>query len=193
MIATCTSSISESVPAEQGVSVPDLVALSALDLPGSDGEPMENERERIQMNLGIESLDQHWKEHLYDIDVLRRGISFRAYAQKDPLLEYTREAYNMFENMTYAIREGTVRFIYARQFLSQAELAKIKENLLPKKDSDESATRGAYKTRKPEEAIKKAEKVKVKAKTKATKTKIGRNDPCPCGSGKKYKKCCGRG
>lgn len=62
MIATRTSSISETVPAEQGVSVPDLVALSALDLPGSDGEPMENERERIQMNLGIESLDQHWKE-----------------------------------------------------------------------------------------------------------------------------------
>jgi len=99
------------------------------------------------------------------MDQLRNGISLRAYGQKDPLIEYKFEAFNAFESMVYSIKEDVVRFILRVKVVQQPQERKTFVN-------------------QGEEAEKKPIRVGKK---------IGRNEPCPCGSGKKYKNCCGRG
>jgi preprotein translocase subunit SecA len=100
------------------------------------------------------------------MDDLREGIGLRAYGQKDPLLEYKFEAFNMFEGMVSRIRDDTVRFAYKLTVVEQPQARRV--NATPPAGGAASAG----------------------GQPKSTK-KVGRNDPCPCGSGKKYKKCCG--
>ncbi|MDX9870893.1 MAG: preprotein translocase subunit SecA [Clostridia bacterium] len=122
------------------------------------------ELERI---VTLRVVDGKWMGHLDAMDQLRHGIGLRAYGQRDPLIEYKHEAYEMFNMMIEEIQEDIVRYVYHVTFVE-----KPKEE---RKDMVEN--RGA-------------EEVK---KTPATSSKVvGRNDPCPCGSGKKYKKCCGK-
>ncbi len=122
------------------------------------------ELERI---VTLRVVDGKWMGHLDAMDQLRHGIGLRAYGQRDPLIEYKHEAYEMFNMMIEEIHEDIVRYVYHVTFVE-----KPKEE---RKDMVEN--RGA-------------EEVK---KTPATSSKVvGRNDPCPCGSGKKYKKCCGK-
>lgn len=133
----------------------------------------------------LQMIDHAWKEHLYDLDQIKKGIGLRAYGQRDPLIEYQKESLYLFEQMMRRIRESTIEYLlkvqvvippYYRRQPSQMSEQRIPESL-------------------PSSSLK-VEKIShqpaVKASIPSTPSKIGRNDPCPCGSGKKYKKCCGR-
>lgn len=132
----------------------------------------ENMRELERVAL-LRSVDTHWMAHLDAMDDLRGGVGLAAYAQRNPLNEYLIAAGEMFENMIADIRTDTVRMIL---FSRPAE--QIKRAEIAKQKAASVASVGG-------EAVKKRPVVKKAAE------KIGRNDPCPCGSGKKYKKCCG--
>jgi preprotein translocase subunit SecA len=122
----------------------------------------------------LDSVDDLWKDHLLNMDHLKEGIGLRGYAQKDPLREYQREGYEMFMAMMDRIRQEVVFKIMHVQLTREADLLAM----APKDDVPKTYS-GGEETQAPQ------------PKKRATK-KVGRNDPCPCGSGKKYKKCCGR-
>jgi preprotein translocase subunit SecA len=127
-------------------------------------------RELERMVL-LSIIDTKWREHLYEMDYLQEGIHLRAYAQRDPLSEYQREAYAMFEELVQGIRREFVRYIYRVELVRQDEPARPRPQRV-------ALNRGE---RAPEAA----------AGGAAKSQKIGRNAPCWCGSGKKYKKCHG--
>ncbi len=128
----------------------------------------------VEKNLTLQVLDQHWKDHLLGLDHLRQGIGLRAYGQKDPLNEYKSEAFGMFENMLSSLRESLVMF-----------LSNIEINL--ETISEQTKTT----QEKTEETYSNQQKLSQKDENKNW-GKVGRNAPCPCGSGKKYKHCCGK-
>lgn len=119
----------------------------------------------IERFIALNSLDHHWKEHLFQLDHLKEGIGLRGYGQKDPLREYQRESFDLFLEMLGQVKLDTVQKLYAVQ-PAKEELTR-EQPVMFFNMGDEPA---------PERKEK----------------KIGRNDPCPCGSGKKYKKCCGK-
>ena len=116
----------------------------------------------------LKVVDNHWMEHLDAMDMLREGVGLRAYGQKDPLVEYKFEAYDMFQAMIDAIQDDVVRYIYRVNVVTQP---KVEDRL-------ENASTNAQDEGTKQPVVKKEEP--------------GRNDPCPCGSGKKYKNCCGK-
>ena len=131
------------------------------------GAPAMRELERV-MTLRV--VDEYWMDHIDAMDDLRQGIRLRAYAQEDPVVAYKREGFEMFEAMTDAIKEEIVRRVF---------LVRIKTNEDIKRErvaKETGANAGGDKTVRRQPVVK--------------KIKIGPNDPCPCGSGKKYKKCC---
>jgi preprotein translocase subunit SecA len=123
----------------------------------------------------LHMIDTAWKEHLYDLDQLKKGIGLRAYAQKDPKIEYQKESFALFEQMIRRIREATLEYLFKVQITVEQPIRRLERvhtsdvPVLPSKKKAAAA----------------AEEHPV------TVDKIGRNDPCPCGSGKKHKKCCG--
>ena len=133
------------------------------------GEVM-RELERVIL---LRVVDEYWMDHIDAMHELRQGITLRAYGQNDPVIEYKREGYDMFESMIAAIREETIR----RLFLVQ----------LRREDPDAALQRKKVATVTGEGAPGKGE---VKRQPVRKAVKVGRNDPCPCGSGKKYKHCC---
>ncbi|MPM19956.1 Protein translocase subunit SecA [bioreactor metagenome] len=133
------------------------------------GAPLMRELERVVM---LRVVDEFWMDHIDAMTELRQGVGLRAYAQTDPIVEYKREGYEMFEGMIGAIREETVRRVFLAQIKRQED---VQRERVAKVTSESGADDGSLK-RQP---VKKAA------------GKVGRNDPCPCGSGKKYKKCCG--
>jgi len=116
-------------------------------------------------------VDEYWMDNIDAMDDLKQGIGLRAYGQHDPVIAYKQEGYEMFQAMIEAIRQETVRRMFLVQLRPQQEIKR-------EKVAKETGTAAAGKT-----AVKKAP---VRNKEK----KVGPNDPCPCGSGKKYKKCC---
>ena len=166
--------------------------------------------ERIIM---LSVLDQHWKDHLLNMDHLREGIGLRGYGQHDPLVEYKRESFDMFEQMMQRFQEETVRYLYLMQVIEAPQPAP--QRVAPS-DGDGNALAavgtGARRFRQAttsmdemEEAFQRRKKRELEQARMAGSgeqgpvqqvirgDKVGRNDPCPCGSGKKYKKCCGTG
>ncbi len=125
------------------------------------------EFERVAL-LG--AVDRRWMDHIDAMDELRDGIGLRAYGQKNPIIEYKREGYDMFEEMVHLIQEDTLRRLYFTVLAKPVERKQVAQPT--------SASHGEE---------------EKKAPVKKTDKKVGPNDPCPCGSGKKYKKCCGRG
>ncbi|MDR3275357.1 MAG: preprotein translocase subunit SecA [Endomicrobium sp.] len=123
----------------------------------------------IQRMVLLQMIDSSWKDHLYELDQLRRGIGFRAYAQKDPKIEYQKESFILFESMMKRIRENTIEYIF-----------KVQVDVKPHNQEPVKIT-SDFKT----------SENKNKQIDSKNLNKIGRNDLCPCGSGKKYKKCCG--
>lgn len=119
----------------------------------------------------LKVVDSHWMQHLDAMDMLREGVGLRAYGQRDPLVEYKLEAYDMFQAMIDAIQDDVVRYMYRVNVVTQPKVENRLQNATVNNPSGDS------------EADMK--KPVVKGET------IGRNDPCPCGSGKKYKNCCG--
>ncbi len=147
----------------------------------------------IERYFLLEELDRCWKEHLRNMDALRDGIGLRGYGQRDPKLEYKREGFEMFQDMLFQIRESVFRALtrvrvqvvspeeeaaraaaereaVAREFRHREEPAQLSYS-----SGGESVTEN-----RPKQPVRAA-------------PRVGRNDLCPCGSGKKYKKCCGRG
>lgn len=122
----------------------------------------------------LEELDRCWKEHLRNMDHLRDGIGLRGYGQRDPKLEYKREGFSMFQDLLMRIREGAFRA------LTRVHVEQPKEEEFQHKEPEQPLSYSAL----PELPVENAQ-------AKADPNRPGRNDPCPCGSGKKYKKCCG--
>lgn len=128
----------------------------------------ENTMRSIEQFITLSSLDAHWKEHLLSLDHVREGIGLRGYGQKDPLREYQRESFELFLDMMERVKLDTVQKLFAIQPAHEEEI-RPEEPVF-------------FMNRGGEETLPDPQKAK----------KVGRNDPCPCGSGKKYKKCCGR-
>jgi preprotein translocase subunit SecA len=144
------------------------------------GEEMMRQLERF---AALRVMDERWKEHLYEMDQIREGIGLRAYGQKDPLLEYKREGFQTFQGMLERIDQETIELIF------RAQVAPA-----PQEPSTAPAGQRAYRPPAPEVAPDPGQVRAARAgKPQPVRAgnKVGRNDPCPCGSGKKYKKCCG--
>ncbi|NLM24527.1 MAG: preprotein translocase subunit SecA [Firmicutes bacterium] len=128
---------------------------------------------RIEQLVLLQTIDNKWMQHLREMDDLREGIGLRAYGQSNPLLEYRFEAYEMFKQMTYFIQEDCLKLLFRVKLTDEAaEERKARDRL-----SQATMNRGAD----GEEIVREPRRVEKR---------VGRNDPCPCGSGKKYKKCC---
>jgi len=136
----------------------------------------------IERMIVLQVVDREWKDNLRRLDELKQGIGLRAYGQKDPLMEYHFEAYNMFQDMINSIKEEVVKFIYKVQ-LKKEEASRIRQPFR------EAFTPGNKESKKTSTFSKNEKPKEIKKKDRK---KIGRNDPCPCGSGLKYKHCCGK-
>ena len=117
----------------------------------------------------LRNVDILWMEHLDSMDRLRDGIGLRGYGQRDPLIEYKKESYRMFQTLLGTIEENVVSAIFKVQIVQKVKSPMENKNISTS-GSDETVSNAV------------APKIKLK--------KVGRNDPCPCGSGKKFKKCC---
>ncbi|MFA6914612.1 MAG: SEC-C metal-binding domain-containing protein, partial [Endomicrobiia bacterium] len=124
---------------------------------------------QIERMVLLQMIDVAWKENLYELDQLKKGIGYRAYAQKDPKIEYQKESFILFDGMMKRIREATIEYVF-----------KVQVNVSPRPAQRQEVDSNKIS----------ASNDKSKVSVKDIK-KIGRNDLCPCGSGKKYKKCCG--
>ena len=134
-----------------------------------------------QKMIMLQVVDNLWKDHLYSIDRMKEGINLRAYGQKDPLIEYKGESFHMFSEMIGHLKEEAVEHVFKVQLVEKgAEKPPIPQGLGPDPSGGSRRERGKKRNRSQE-----------KVGASVSSQKIGRNDPCPCGSGKKYKKCCG--
>ncbi|MGA8242845.1 MAG: preprotein translocase subunit SecA [Desulfobacterales bacterium] len=129
---------------------------------------------QLECIVMLQNVDNLWKDHLLSMDHLKEGIGLRGYAQQNPLLVYKKEGFEMFQEMIARIKEETLGILFRIQL---AEPQKMKEIQRPREQQLTYSGSGEPQKKKP---VKRADK------------KIGRNAPCPCGSGKKYKKCCGK-
>jgi len=134
------------------------------------GKPLMDYLRKVIM---LQSIDNHWKDHLLAMDHLKEGIGLRGYGQKDPIREYQKEGYEMFMEMVQRIKEDTIAKLSMVQIQKEEEVADLRETSPRDYVLSRGEDRGAQPTIKREGE------------------KVGRNEPCPCGSGKKYKKCCG--
>ena len=124
----------------------------------------------IERVILLQAVDSYWIDHIDAMDQLRQGIGLRAIGQQDPVVAYKLEGFDMFDNMTKAIQEDTVRYLY--NFTIEEPIQRKQVVDVEKISSNADEDQGNKPVKKDEET--------------------GRNDECPCGSGKKYKKCCGR-
>ena len=131
--------------------------------------PEPEQLRELERVILLKVIDRKWMDHIDDMDQLRQGIGLQAYGQKDPKVEYKMLGYEMFNEMTASIQQDTIRMLYhvkVEQKVEREEVAKVTGT-----NKDDSS---------------------VQAPKKRETIKIYPNDPCPCGSGKKYKQCCGR-
>ncbi|RPI01573.1 MAG: hypothetical protein EHM72_06150 [Calditrichaeota bacterium] len=153
---------------------------------------------RLERYYVLEKMDEAWRQHLNGVDELREGIGLRGYGQKDPLLEYKREAFDMFTRMIDTINRDTVGTLF-KVFdvggeIEERQMRRIEPQSFTTSHSQVEAFKQVMSAKKestPQQAqIPMGRPVKRQPIVKAKD--VGRNDPCPCGSGKKYKNCCGR-
>ena len=137
---------------------------------------------QIETMIVLRVVDREWKDNLRRLDELKQGIGLRAYGQKDPLMEYHFEAHNMFQDMVNSIKEEVVKFIY------KVRIKKEEPRGISQVRGERPAPMVSNSIKNP--SFIKREKLQEEGGEK--KEKIGRNDPCPCGSGLKYKYCCGK-
>lgn len=133
----------------------------------------------IERMILLQMIDTAWKEHLYDLDQIKKGIGLRAYGQKDPKIEYQKESFAMFEQMIRRIREATIEYLFKIQVAPQPVRRVVETDSIKPQEKNDAINMlhnsSSFEDDQDEKSI----------------SKIGRNDPCPCGSGKKFKKCCG--
>ena len=159
----------------EDLQVEGLTVEGLADIMIEDAERAYSEREKelgpetmreLERRVMLEVIDNKWREHLYELDYLEEGIGLRGIAGRDPLVEYQGEAFDMFQSMTEGIKEEFARYIFHAQVVDVEERLPLR--VVERSGGEEPA--GTEQRR---------------------KDKVGRNDPCPCGSGRKYKKCCG--
>jgi preprotein translocase subunit SecA len=126
--------------------------------------------EEAERRTLLSVVDSRWREHLYEMDYLREGIGWRGLSQRDPLVEYKREGFDIFQEMERGLKEDYVTYIYR---VENIQLREEEMQQLVYSGGEEEVNQRPSSPR------------------KRTEAKIGRNEPCPCGSGKKYKKCHG--
>ena len=154
------------------------------------GEDVMRDLERFML---LQALDSLWKDHLLNIDHLKEGIGMRAYAQKNPLLEYKKEGFELFVDMLASVREDAVRKLFAVQLAEQKEVPMLQHAPGPRM----FLVRGGLDAPAMPQPASAPPEMEMRAElprpmpARREGQKVGRNDPCPCGSGKKYKKCCG--
>ncbi len=135
----------------------------------------------IEKEFYLKELDSAWREHLYAMDNMKTGIRLRAYNQKDPLVEYKRESFNLFEEFRNDIKFNTIKTLQIIQFKMESpedEAQRVAQQIAEEQAMQEAQLSFNHSEEKEEDVI--------------IEKKIARNDPCPCGSGKKYKQCCGK-
>ncbi len=146
----------------------------------------------------LNTIDRHWRDHMYEMDQLKTGIGLRAYGQRDPLIEYKRESYRMFAEMIGEVDRDAVAMVYKLQVnipdkeLAERQRRMQQQNLVA---THQETTGLGLTGSSAAEASNPIVEGSKRGKTQPIRRegpKVGRNDPCPCGSGKKYKKCCGR-
>ena len=145
---------------------------------------------RLERYAVLSVIDQKWKEHLREMDDLKEGIGLRAYGQKDPLVEYKGEAFKLFVSLLEEIRNDVVSFAFkffphAPDEVQQRRRQPVSRMTESKQSTTNIGLASGVPNAKPMEQSRKVQTVRVEEK-------VGRNDPCPCGSGKKYKHCHGR-
>ncbi|MCX6384119.1 MAG: preprotein translocase subunit SecA [Actinobacteria bacterium] len=136
------------------------------------GEEIMRQLEKI---VALNVIDNRWRDHLLEMDYLKEGIGLRSYGQHDPLVEYKHESFHLFKDMIEEVKNDTVRLLYNARIYTGEEQARQHE-----KQYKNVSTSGPGDETTPKKA------------PVVNKDRVGRNDPCPCGSGKKYKKCCGK-
>jgi preprotein translocase subunit SecA len=143
---------------------------------------------RYEQYLYLQAIDQLWKDHLLSMDHLRQGIGLRSYGQKDPKQEYKKEGYEMFVQMTWRVKSAVIGQILRLQLVRQesAEEIEAKRMALQRKAMQRITETHAESGGGDDGVPAAKQETVVRAQPK-----VGRNDPCPCGSGKKYKKCHG--
>ena len=149
----------------------------------------------FERNVMLQSIDTHWREHLSALDHLRQGIHLRGYAQKNPKQEYKREAFELFSQMLDMIRNDVVRVIMTVRIQSQEEIEAAEAKMAQSHVENLNYQHADFNpAQSPEELLAptaNADSLRAQPQTNAV-PKVGRNDPCPCGSGKKYKQCHGQ-
>jgi preprotein translocase subunit SecA len=135
----------------------------------------------LERVIFLQMVDTYWKEHLLNMDHLKEGIGLRGYGQKNPLNEYKREGFEMFANMIETVKQQTLTTLFRIKIANEEDLDREAMEKRKRQQAQMRLSRGGQEAVQPQQQP-----------MKRDGEKIGRNDPCPCGSGKKYKKCCGR-
>ena len=149
---------------------------------------------RMERMILLHVIDTKWKEHLYSMDQVKDGISLRALGQRDPLVEYKKEGFAMFKAMYASINHEVAAMIFRLEAMPQDLRPRSVFSAIPQKAVHQEFQAGI-----PKAGITPASRLRgnkwslnsPRPQHRRTEDKVGRNDPCPCGSGKKYKKCCG--
>ncbi len=146
-----------------------------------NGEETQRHLERVIL---LQTVDTHWKDHLLSMDHLKQGIGLRGYGQKNPLDEYKKEGYNLFINMIETVKHETISTLMRVRVVQQDDVERLEEERrrrMQEQQEQAKMNQGAA-----------GEDAPVQKPATRESAKVGRNAPCPCGSGKKYKKCCGK-
>ena len=171
---------------------PDLIATLIADSAAKKYKQkylkIEDNLAQLEKQVMLQILDVHWKDHLSEMDHLRQSVGLRAYAQKNPKNEYKREAFEMFETMLNTINTEAIKILFRLEIASEEEIQELEQRSLDAQKNKQMQLQQA----KPEQAMG-DENVQKSIPEPITRDepKLGRNDPCHCGSGKKFKQCHG--
>ena len=142
----------------------------------------------VEKEIMLKQLDIHWKEHLAAMDYLRQGIGLRGYAQKNPKQEYKQEAFMMFSEMLDQVKHDTISMLARIRIQNEQDIQRMEEQRRAEQSMDFNKSENNSFLKQSDSNAKKNNNSPYIRSGK----KVGRNDPCPCGSGKKYKQCCGK-
>jgi preprotein translocase subunit SecA len=148
--------------------------------------------EEFKKYVLLQTIDERWMDHLHELDYLKEGIHFRAYAQKNPLVEYKKEAFGLFGELNATIDKDALQAFFHARIAARERRRDLGESKAIHQDTDVYAMQpaGMGASEATDRALEQPAPTQPKRRTAK---KVGRNDPCPCGSGKKYKKCHGAG
>jgi len=150
----------------------------------------------LERMLLLHTIDSKWKDHLYAMDQLKEGVGLRSFAQRDPLIEYKREGFEMFQSMYDSISQEVAEMIFKIQPADKQQRFRSVFGSLPQEFKHDEvgslSETAANRLSQQMQSQSMPEQPRAPKPVQKSGPKVGRNDPCPCGSGKKYKKCCGK-